>query len=317
VTLRETSTLADISPDRIRSNPENPRLIFREEEMRILRESIRSIGIQIPLTVYREGTHYVILDGERRWRCARKLNLAKVPVLVQPRPGKLENLLTMFNIHNVRVEWDVMPTAYKIGEVRDLLKEGKRAHDIATLASLTGLTKGMVRSCLELIELPEKYQKILMAEAHKPKHEQRITPDLFIELNKSLRVVQTYVPAVFDERGITPTTYRDALFEKYRDGKIKSVVTFRDISKIARAERAGGKSEDVVPIIKDLVKDSTYTVREAFEDSVKSAYAQRDLNSRAHALLERLSGVKSKEIARDTRMTLRQLRDRLNDLLGD
>ena len=41
--------------------------------------SIDTHGIQVPLTVYREDKGYRLIDGERRWRCASKLNLANSP----------------------------------------------------------------------------------------------------------------------------------------------------------------------------------------------------------------------------------------------
>src|SRR5688500_18692065 len=173
--MAEETSLRQVNPDRIRKNPVNPRLIFREADMNQLLESIREVGIKVPLAVYPEGKGLVLLDGERRWRCARKLNLETVPVLVQPRPTPLENLLTMFNIHNVRTDWDLMPMALKLADVRDMLEaEGQptRARD---LAGLTGVPLPTVRRALELLELPKRYQKLLLDEAAKPKDQQTIT----------------------------------------------------------------------------------------------------------------------------------------------
>src|SRR5687768_16630725 len=107
------STLQQIDPDRIDPNPENLRLIFREGDLRVLRESIHQVGMKVPVTVYTDGRRFVLIDGERRWRCAKNLNLAGVPAIVQPQPGLLESLLTMFNSHNVRVDWDLMAAALK------------------------------------------------------------------------------------------------------------------------------------------------------------------------------------------------------------
>ena len=73
--------LNNVDPDLIDKNPVNPRLIFREAEMNQLLESIHEVGIQVPLSVFERDNRFVLLDGERRWRCARKLNLATVPVL--------------------------------------------------------------------------------------------------------------------------------------------------------------------------------------------------------------------------------------------
>jgi ParB family transcriptional regulator, chromosome partitioning protein len=170
--------LQDISPDDIRKNPENPRLIFLEEEMNELLESIRDGGIRVPLSVYADGDHYVLLDGERRWRCARKLNLRAVPAIVQPKPTRLENLLMMFNIHNVRVDWDLMPMALKLGDIREMLDEDGKDSSPKALSAITGVRLPTVRRALELLDLPKRYQRLLLSEGEKARKERtsRITP---------------------------------------------------------------------------------------------------------------------------------------------
>jgi len=130
----ESKSLVEIDPDLVDKNPVNPRLIFREAEMNQLLDSIREVGIQVPLSVFSSGARYVLLDGERRWRCAKKLNLQAVPVLVQPEPSPLENLLTMFNIHNVRSDWDLMPMALKLRDVRDMLASAYRVSSIRVVS---------------------------------------------------------------------------------------------------------------------------------------------------------------------------------------
>src|ERR1700678_1576287 len=71
--------LKEIAPAKIERNPDNPRLFFRDEEMDTLIASIRRFGIQVPIAVYEEHGHFVLIDGERRWRAARKLNLSSCP----------------------------------------------------------------------------------------------------------------------------------------------------------------------------------------------------------------------------------------------
>ena len=85
--------------------------------------SIRRFGIQVPIAVYKERNHYVLIDGERRWRAAQKLNLLKIPALVQPKPTPLRNLLLMFNIHALREQWDYLTIAKKLPSVIALFEE--------------------------------------------------------------------------------------------------------------------------------------------------------------------------------------------------
>src|SRR5688572_90604 len=99
-----------VAPAQIRPNPENPRLIFRKEDMDALESSIKEQGILVPLTVYEARRGLFILDGERRWRCALKLGLKHIPVIVQPEPTRMQNIMMMFAIHNARKDWDPLPT---------------------------------------------------------------------------------------------------------------------------------------------------------------------------------------------------------------
>lgn len=305
--------LLDISPDKIRPNPDNPRMIFRENEMTELLESISTNGIQVPITVY-EDHGYVILDGERRWRCSKRLNLKTIPCIAQPKPTKLENILMMFNIHNVRVQWDIMPMAYKLGEIGDLLAKENKDNSPRALSAITGVRYPTVKRCLELLDLPSKYRKLLMNEAQKPKGEQSITADLFIEINKAFNVVERYVPESLGQSG--KTEFVEAMVEKYRSGNIGSVTAFRDLSKLARAERAGGDREEAVVAIKKLLHTKGYSIEDAYKDTVEAEYEKRDLTTKIEALGEHIH-VLARLIKKTPELVeaLEKLRHRINEVL--
>jgi ParB family chromosome partitioning protein len=314
VARSDESGLLDAPTDLIDPNPENPRLVFRESEMNALLESIKEVGIRVPLSLYREGKRFVLIDGERRWRSAKRLNLKTVPALLQPKPGPLENLLTMFNIHNVRVEWDLMPMALKLDRVRDLLAAEGRASSPKDIAGATGVPLPTVRRAFELLELPDRYQKMLMEEANKPRDQQKIKADLFVEINKSMRAVERYVPEVFDQ--VTEAEYRDRLVEKYVAGTVNNVVRFRDLARIARAERAGGDPAEAAPIVVRVITDPKYTIERAYSDSVEPAYTSRDIETRAGALADRLEGLAADQVTPSARKALMRLSRALKSLLG-
>jgi ParB family transcriptional regulator, chromosome partitioning protein len=132
--------LDQVRVDRVRPNPDNPRLTFRQGELDELQESIRVYGVQVPIAVYKDGDHYVLIDGERRWRCASKLNKETIPALIQDKPSPLQNLLLMFNIHSLREQWDLLTVSLKLPQVIGLLKkERKKEPTEAELSSATGL----------------------------------------------------------------------------------------------------------------------------------------------------------------------------------
>jgi ParB/RepB/Spo0J family partition protein len=308
--------LQEINPDYIKPNPDNPRLIFQEDEMNELLESIREVGVKVPISVYPDGNRYVLLDGERRWRCTRKLNLKNIPAIVQPKPTRLENLLMMFNIHNVRVDWDVMPMALKLGEIRDMLEKDGKPTSPKALAAITGVRLATVRRALELLDLPKQYQKMLLKEAQKPRNEQRIKVDLFIEVYKSLHVIEKYIPVVFEK--VSKTEYINAMVDKYVSGVVDNVVGYRELSKIARGEKVGIGVKEAAPVILKLVKQRDFSINQAFEETVQAAYEQRDIVTKVHGITERLTQYKERwELTDEVRQALRLLRDEISRLLED
>lgn len=308
------SALRNIPPNNIIPNPENPRLIFHESEMRQLFDSIRKVGIKVPISVYEDGDRYVLLDGERRWRCACKLNKKTMPALVQPKPDRLENLLMMFNIHNVRVRWDLLPTAYKLQDIKKMLERDGKPASPQDLAGITGLNTRTINRAFELLSLPKKYQELLSQEIKKPRDQQKIKVDLFIEIKNALRSVERNAPEVFDK--VSPRQFLDAMFFKYTHGIENNVVNFRTITKIARAEKTAKTKADVVPILVKLVREPKYCVDDAYGDSVKAAYEFSDLATKALAIIKDLARYRSaKSLPRQLKTNLRQLRKEINRLL--
>jgi ParB family transcriptional regulator, chromosome partitioning protein len=307
------SSLEYLNPDQIRPNPENPRMIFREAELNELLLSIQGVGIRVPLTVYRDGSHFVILDGERRWRCARRLNLKVVPAIIHPKPTRLENILMMFNIHNVRVNWDMIAMAYKLRDVQTMLAGEGQPSTPRDVAGLTGLSISTVRRCFELLDLPQKYQDMLVEEALKPRDKQKVTVDLFAEVLKARNTIRNYQPQVF--KNIREDEFLDAMVEKYSSGVINNVVKFRDLSRIARASRAGESDADVGMVIEKVINQPNYSIDRAYQESVQHAYQNRDLSQKVVGLLKQLDAIKAEELAPSALTELRRLRDKLNAIL--
>ncbi len=197
----EDSQLRDIPIAHIDRNPENPRLIFRSGEMEELLESIRRYGVQVPVSVYKEGRNYVLIDGERRWYCCRKLGKDTIPALIQSKPTQLTNLLLMFNIHALREQWDLLTIAMKVPRVVSLLeKELERKPTEREISAHTGLKRSVIRRSRLLADLPNKYKEDMLDELKKPKPEQKLTEDLFIEMERALKTVERAIPDAIDSK---------------------------------------------------------------------------------------------------------------------
>lgn len=157
-------------------NPHNPRYLFDKEPMGVLRESIKRVGILVPLTVYQEGrkNRYVILDGQRRWMCAKEIGLKHVPVNQVAEPTLVQNIVTMFQIHKLREDWELMPTALKV----ELLMQELQDKNDARLAELTGLDVAVITRCKKLLSYDREFQDLMLDSDP----EKRMKADFFIEL---------------------------------------------------------------------------------------------------------------------------------------
>jgi len=70
-------SIVDIDP-----NPNQPRKYFDQEKLEELAESIRNHGLLQPLVVTPQGSRYLLVAGERRWRAARMAGLSMIPAIV-------------------------------------------------------------------------------------------------------------------------------------------------------------------------------------------------------------------------------------------
>jgi ParB family transcriptional regulator, chromosome partitioning protein len=202
--------------EKLRANPHNPRMLFDRDDLDVLRESVRRVGILVPLTIYKEKSsgHYVILDGQRRWICAKDVGLKMVPVNEVAEPSLEQNIITMFQIHKLRVDWELMPTALKLEVLMRALGESKGP----ILAELTGLAEAVVVRCKKLLSYPKRYQDMMLD----ADPEKRVKADFFIELYavRNDRAVKKFAWFKRDK-------FTDDMLGKFEAKGIKSVTDFR------------------------------------------------------------------------------------------
>lgn len=290
VGMERPSADAWVSPDNIHRNPDNPRLIFRQKDLDQLKKSIYEVGILQPLIVYRDKakpSEYILIDGERRRRCARELNLKQVPVFVHPEPTRVQNITTMFNIHKLRVDWEPMPTALKLGELMELTGETRNDE----LARMCGMTEGQVQQSRKLLFFPYRHQQMVL------RHE--IKDNFLIEMYPFIIRLQRRFPNLFDEYGTEKIV--DLLIEKNRMGHIKAVTEFRDLAKLVSAADRGAPEAGVEQAIRRVLDDPTYEIEAAFA-SVRAFFDVEQLTKVCQRLAEDISkfspaGVDARDLA--------------------
>jgi len=258
-----------IAPDELRANPHNPRQLFDREDLHVLRESIRRVGILVPLTVYKEtGTRqYIILDGQRRWMCAQDVGLRTIPVNEVAEPTLVQNIVTMFQIHKLRKDWELMPTAIKLELLMRELGEKKERR----LAELTGLDEAVVVRCKKLLSYRKQYQD-MMLDADPDK---RVKADFFIELYpvRNDREVSKF-------EWFNKDRFTDAMLEKFEQGGIRSVTDFRTVKQYITNAVKARKTAAVSKRLREFAEQPALSPEHLNIESAKiAAEAKRVLKS--------------------------------------
>lgn len=257
--------LKRLRPEDIKPSQHNPRHLFDRPELEELKKSIHDKGVLVPITVYQPKgqTKFSILDGERRYRCVLELNAEDrdfdIPANVVEPPTKLAGLLYMFNIHNFREAWELMPTALGLQIVMDELEE----RDTSALTKLTGLSETQVERCKKLLLFPERFQQMSLD----PDPTTRIPPNFWIEALPVLELIEAQLPKLWEQLG--RNNIIDKLVGKYRDKKIKSVIHFRRIMEgYVLAEGDPALQSKIVRRLEKFILDPSLETRAAFDEFV-------------------------------------------------
>ena len=253
------SQIDRVPTNSLRANPHNPRLLFDREPLRALEDSIQRVGILVPLTVYKaDGSDkYTILDGQRRWICAQNIQLPTVPINIVAEPSVAQNIVTMFQIHKLRKDWELMPTALKV----EVLIQEIGVQSDAQLAVITGLDVAVVGRCKKLLSFSKKYRN-MMLEAE-PKD--RIKADFFIELYPVL------TDRVLSRAHLQKDHVIDRMLFKYANRKsgMKSITDFRKIKAYVSIAKAAGEESLIVDRYKIFIEDDEFGLSELEIDTAR------------------------------------------------
>ena len=141
--------------DKLKSNPNQPRKDFDDEELAELSDSIKQQGIIQPIIAeYDEDGTYTIIAGERRARAARLAGLSEVPVILRRYSDEKRMVVSLIeNIQRANLNPVEEASAYRqLMELEDLsqdevaVKVGKNRSTVANSLRLLKLPKEMLES---------------------------------------------------------------------------------------------------------------------------------------------------------------------------
>ncbi len=144
-------SISDIEPNR-----EQPRVMFDEEKLNELAESIKEHGVLTPLLVSPIGKgRYRIIAGERRWRASRIAGIKKLPILVKD--VSAQEIMEISLIENLqREDLNIIEEAKGYKRLSDEFGMTQEQ-----MAKRVGKSRPVVANALRLLTLPEDVISLL------------------------------------------------------------------------------------------------------------------------------------------------------------
>jgi|SRR5690554_924082 len=150
------STLVQLQLHKIQPGQYQPRRDMDQQALEELAKSIRAQGIMQPIVVRPVAPDkYEIIAGERRWRAAKLLELATVPVIVKQVAD--EAAIAMALIENIQRE-DLTPLEEAVA-----LQRLQQQYELTQqeLADAVGKSRTTVTNLLRLVNLPDEVKTML------------------------------------------------------------------------------------------------------------------------------------------------------------
>jgi ParB family chromosome partitioning protein len=144
-----TEGFAELSVQDIQPNPQQPRTDFGAESIKILADSIRSVGVLQPVVVRKVDDGYVLVAGERRLRAAKKARLKTIPAVIRG-DGTDSDDLTEALVENLQRE--NLSVLEEAAAYNHLLEDFGMTHE--EVASHVGRSRSAVTNTVRLLALP-------------------------------------------------------------------------------------------------------------------------------------------------------------------
>lgn len=185
----------------IEPNRNQPRKNFDEEALMELTESIKQYGIVQPLIVRKNGKHYEIIAGERRWRAAKEAGLKEVPVVIKEyTEQEMTEVSLIENIQRENLNPVEEAKGYKrLVEEFHLKQEevaGKVSKSRSAIANSMRLLKldDVVLELLEAGQISTGHAKVLLELSDA--EQQKYAAELIVEKNLSVRETEKLVKSL-------------------------------------------------------------------------------------------------------------------------
>ncbi|MCL2847774.1 MAG: ParB/RepB/Spo0J family partition protein [Firmicutes bacterium] len=149
------ATTTELPLDKIIANPDQPRKVFNDVAMSDLVSSVRVHGVITPIVVVKQGEHFMIIAGERRFRASKKAGLKNIPAVVREyTPQQVKELSLIENLQ--REDLNPIETA---NALRQLMDEFNLTQEV--VADRVGKSRSAVANTLRLLTLSNPIMELV------------------------------------------------------------------------------------------------------------------------------------------------------------
>lgn len=165
----------------IKTNKQQPRQCFGEEQLIELRDSIREFGILQPLILKKQiNGEFLLIAGERRLRAAAMAGLDKVPAIIKDATEEEIGLIALVeNIQRENLGYIEEARAYQ------RLMEKYDINQVA-LAEKLGKNQSTISNKIRILNLPEDLQEFLVENKLTERHARAL---LKVEEDRERRII--------------------------------------------------------------------------------------------------------------------------------
>lgn len=147
-----------IAIEQIKTNPNQPRKIFKERELEELAHSIKENGIIQPILVRKSDSGFELIAGERRLRAAKKAGLEYVPAIIKNTTEKDRSIIALIeNIQRADLNCVEEALAYY-----QLLNDYQMTQE--ELSKKLGKDRSTIANFLRILKLPRQVIEQLQKE---------------------------------------------------------------------------------------------------------------------------------------------------------
>lgn len=147
--------IIEIPTRKIRPNRYQPRLVFREESISDLAQSIQENGLIQPIVVRDMIDYYEIIAGERRFRACQSLGMETIPAVIKS-TSELESA-QMALIENIQRE--DLSAIEEAKAYLQIMRQSSCTQD--EMASQMGKSQSTIANKIRLLSLPEEIQSAI------------------------------------------------------------------------------------------------------------------------------------------------------------